>query len=433
MTTRLTTCPVPSGPTQAPGQDSPTPPRAPVARRDRRAALPTRWSRRCRSGSRSRTGTCSAPAARDAPGDRRRPAARPFFAPRRAQTARSASASPTWPATGTGPGTDLADLLAPFAGAADHAASRRALQRLRHLVERTSPRTRTTPSTGSRATSPRHYDLSNELFAHVPRRDDDLLVGAGSTSARRRATGSSPPSCRKIDGDPRPGRRRRRHAGAGDRLRLGRAGDPRRRSAVPASPRSRCPREQPALARQRVDAAGVGRPVDVRLQDYREVDGHVRRDRQRRDDRGGRRGVLARRTSRRSTGCSRPAAGSASRRSPWPTTGCWPPGAATAGSTSTSSPAGMIPSMRAIDDNLRGAHRAARSSSAATSGRTTRGPCASGGSGSSSSGREAPAARLRRDLPPDVGVLPRLLRGRLPQSATSASASCGSPAPMRTA
>ncbi len=51
--------------------------------------------------------------------------------------------------------------------------------------------------------------------------------------------------------------------------------------------------EQAALAQARVDAAGLTDLVDIRLAGLPRGRRHLRRDRQRRDDRGGRRGVLA--------------------------------------------------------------------------------------------------------------------------------------------
>ena len=225
------------------------------------------------------------------------------------------------------------------------------------------------------------------------------------------ATGSTPPSSARSTASstsPASGR----VAGAGDRHRLGRAGHPGRRArrhrhhGDPVA-------EQRALAQQRVDAAGLARP------------GRASRCATTATSTGG---------STRSVsvemieavgeeywptyfatidGCSRRAAGSASRRSPCRTTGCWPPGTPTPGSTSTSSPAGCSPrltrSRTTWPRTPRCRHRTPRHGR-----RTTPRRCGCGGSGSLGNWQQRRRARLRRQVPPDVGVLPRLLRGRLP-------------------
>ena len=83
-------------------------------------------------------------------------------------------------------------------------------------------------------------------------------------------------------------------------------------------------------------------------------------------------------------------------------------------------PGGIIPSIRAISDNL-AAHTALRSSSGAIGPHYARTLAAVAGAVP----RQLGEARrlLRRHVPADVGVLPRLLRGRLPRRAISASAS----------
>ena len=91
---------------------------------------------------------------------------------------------------------------------------------------------------------------------------------------------------------------------------------------------------------------GVRRPGDPRAERLPRRPGQLRRHRVRGDDRGGRATSSGRRTSRRSTACSHPAAASASRRSRCRTTGCWRPGTPSPGSTSTSSPAGSCPRSR---------------------------------------------------------------------------------------
>ena len=77
----------------------------------------------------------------------------------------------------------------------------------------------------------RHYDLSNDAVRAVPRRDDELLLGAvrRRRTPRRAGRRCRPRSRRQAPQDraaARPGRRRRGHPGPRDRHRLGRAGDP---------------------------------------------------------------------------------------------------------------------------------------------------------------------------------------------------------------
>ena len=60
---------------------------------------------------------------------------------------------------------------------------------------RASPRSTRTRCRGARRNIERHYDLSNDLFALVPRRVDDVLLGA----VRRRATRLERAQTRKID------------------------------------------------------------------------------------------------------------------------------------------------------------------------------------------------------------------------------------------
>ena len=155
----------------------------------------------------------------------------------------------------TGPGTDLADLLTPFAARMSRLVHP-LLQRLRHVVERTQPAHEENSQENSRSNISRHYDLSNELFEAVPRRDDDLLLGL--VRARRRPGRRPAPQDRRRPGL-RPGARG--HARAGDRLGLGRPGHPRRRRARRPGDHADAlaPSSRP-LARQRAEAAGVGAP-----------------------------------------------------------------------------------------------------------------------------------------------------------------------------
>src|SRR5690349_24536427 len=63
----------------------------------------------------------------------------------------------------TGADTDLADLLSAFAARLTRLVHP-ALQRVRHLVERTQPAHEENSKQNSRSNISRHYDLSNELF-----------------------------------------------------------------------------------------------------------------------------------------------------------------------------------------------------------------------------------------------------------------------------
>ena len=125
---------------------------------------------------------------------------------------------------------------------------------------------------GSRENISAHYDLSNELFAAFL--DPTMTYSAAwfeeRPALRRAPRGGAAAQDRR---HPRPGRRRRGHPGAGDRHRLGRPGDPRRPARRARHHRhhlGRAARPGPASA---CDAAGLSERVDLRLQDYREVDG----------------------------------------------------------------------------------------------------------------------------------------------------------------
>ena len=171
----------------------------------------------------------------------------------------------------------------------------------------------------------------------VPRRDDDLLVGAGSPTRQRRRS-PTPSAARSTAA--RPGARRAGHARAGDRHRLGRAGDPGRAAGRAGDHAHHLGRAGPARRASGCAEAGRRRPRPRAAARLPRGAGQLRRGRQRRDDRGGRRAATGRPTSPPSTGCSRPAAGSGCRRSRCRTTGCSRRAATTPGSTSTSSRAG---------------------------------------------------------------------------------------------
>ncbi|SDY10174.1 cyclopropane-fatty-acyl-phospholipid synthase [Modestobacter sp. DSM 44400] len=167
----------------------------------------------------------------------------------------------------TAPGSDLADVLSPFAARLTQLVPP-ALQRLRHLAERTQPIGEENSKENSRSNISRHYDLSNELF-------EAFLDETMTYSSAWFEPGDDLVSAqeRKIDGVLDMARVR-----AGDSvLEIGsgwgalaiRAARERGARVTTLTLSS----EQQALTRQRAEAAGVGHLVDVRLQDYRDATG----------------------------------------------------------------------------------------------------------------------------------------------------------------
>jgi cyclopropane-fatty-acyl-phospholipid synthase len=173
-----------------------------------------------------------------------------------------------------GPGTDLADLLTPFAARLT-ALIPAPLQRLRFVVDKRVPASQENTPDGARANIAAHYDLSNELFAAFldPTMSysgawfDDDAPGAWSDGGGLEAA-----QLRKIDGilD---------LAGVRDGSRVLEIGSGWGALAIRAAQRGArvttitLSREQLALARERVAAAGVAGRVELRVQDYREVRG----------------------------------------------------------------------------------------------------------------------------------------------------------------
>ncbi|EFQ83494.1 Cyclopropane-fatty-acyl-phospholipid synthase [Aeromicrobium marinum DSM 15272] len=167
-----------------------------------------------------------------------------------------------------GPGTDLADLLTPFAERLTHLVPK-PLQRLRVFVDKKLPHHEKNSIEGSRSNIERHYDLSNEMFATF------LDPTMSYSSAWFASTDDEPletAQLRKIDGilD-------QAHVGEGTRvLEIGTGWGA---LAIRAAQRGAhvttitISQEQAALAQQRIDAAGLTDRVDLRLQDYREVQG----------------------------------------------------------------------------------------------------------------------------------------------------------------
>ncbi len=170
-----------------------------------------------------------------------------------------------------GPGTDLAELLLPFAERMTTLLPP-GLSRFRRLVDRPIPEDQRNTLAGSRNNIEAHYDLSNDLFAAFL--DETLTyssalfddAGPWSTQTLEAA------QLRKIEAildlaEVTSGARVLEIGTGWGTLAIEAA---RRGAHVTTLTLSA---EQAALARARVDAAGLGNLVDIRLQDYREVDG----------------------------------------------------------------------------------------------------------------------------------------------------------------
>jgi cyclopropane-fatty-acyl-phospholipid synthase len=171
-----------------------------------------------------------------------------------------------------GPGTDLADLLATFASRLTTLIPP-ALQRLRVIVDRRVPPDHENTVDGSRTNIAAHYDLSNDLFAAFL--DPTMTYSSAwfdESKAMENATRLEEAQLRKIDGilD---------LAGVRSGTRLLEIGTGWGALAIRAAQRGAAvttitlSHEQMRLACERVEAAGLSGVVEVRVQDYREVDG----------------------------------------------------------------------------------------------------------------------------------------------------------------
>ncbi len=171
-----------------------------------------------------------------------------------------------------GPGTDLADLLTPFAARLTRLVPQ-PLQRLRTFVDKRIPTSHENTLRGSRDNVSAHYDLSNDLFEAFL--DPTMSYSAAwfdESESVSTATGLEAAQIRKIDGvlD---------YAGVTAGTRLLEIGTGWGALAIRAAQRGArvttvtISAEQLAFAVQRVAQAGVSDQVDLRLQDYREVDG----------------------------------------------------------------------------------------------------------------------------------------------------------------
>jgi cyclopropane-fatty-acyl-phospholipid synthase len=171
-----------------------------------------------------------------------------------------------------GPGTDLADLLTPFAARLASLVPQ-PLQRLRTIVDKRIPAHHENTLDGSRDNISAHYDLSNDLFEAFL--DPTMSYSAAWFDESESAAGATrleEAQLRKIDGvlD---------YAGVTAGTRLLEIGTGWGALAIRAAQRGArvttvtISAEQLALATDRVAGAGLSDLVDLRLQDYREVDG----------------------------------------------------------------------------------------------------------------------------------------------------------------
>ena len=172
-----------------------------------------------------------------------------------------------------GSGTDLADLLTPFAARVATLVPV-PLQRLRAVVDRRIPREHENSPDGSRANIAAHYDLSNALFASFL--DPSMSYSAAwfdEAEPVQTATDLEAAQLRKIDAildltDVRDGTRLLEIGTGWGALAVRAAQRGAQVTTVTLSQR------QVEFTRRRAAAAGVRDRVAVRLQDYREVDGH---------------------------------------------------------------------------------------------------------------------------------------------------------------
>lgn len=168
-------------------------------------------------------------------------------------------------------GTDLAEALVPFARSLAELAPPW-LARLRRIVDRPIPRRLRNSIEQSRRNIEAHYDLSNELFALFL--DESMTYSSALflPGEQRTAATLHRAQLRKIDAALDRARVTEGSAvleiGTGWGALAIRAA--RRGAKVTSITLSQ---EQAALARRRSDDAGVGELVDIRLQDYRDVDG----------------------------------------------------------------------------------------------------------------------------------------------------------------
>lgn len=169
------------------------------------------------------------------------------------------------------PGHDLAEVLLPFAERLDDAVPE-PLRSLRGLTDTPLPAALRNTLTGARRNIEAHYDLSNEMFASFL--DPSMTYSSALFEEGRPLAGQDLQAAqlRKVDAA-------LDRAGVGAGTRLLEVGTGWGTLALRAAQRGASvvtvtlSREQAALAEKRLAEAGMADRVDVRLQDYREVEG----------------------------------------------------------------------------------------------------------------------------------------------------------------
>ncbi|OUZ09451.1 SAM-dependent methyltransferase [Aeromicrobium sp. PE09-221] len=167
----------------------------------------------------------------------------------------------------SGPGTDLGDLLTPFASRLTRLVPGW-LQRFRRFVDENLPEQQRNTTTGSRSNIEAHYDLSNHLFEHFL----DSTMSYSAAWFDRPGETLEEAQERKIE-------RILDAAGVQADSRVLEIGSGWGALAIRAARRGASvttitlSHEQAELARQRIAAAGLSDRVEVRIQDYREVEG----------------------------------------------------------------------------------------------------------------------------------------------------------------
>jgi cyclopropane-fatty-acyl-phospholipid synthase len=170
-----------------------------------------------------------------------------------------------------GTGTDLAELLTVFAEQLTTLVPQW-LQRLRGVVDRRIPAHQDNSIDGSRANIAAHYDLSNELFAAFLDPTMSYSSAWFDTDSPDAATDLETAQLRKIDAmldlaGVRGGTRLLEIGTGWGALAIRAAQRGARVTSVTLS------REQMQLAQERVELAGLSDLVEIRVQDYREVQG----------------------------------------------------------------------------------------------------------------------------------------------------------------
>ena len=171
-----------------------------------------------------------------------------------------------------GPGTDLADLLTRFAARLATLVPA-PLQKLRALADKRVPPGQENTPDGARRNIAAHYDLSNDLFACFL--DPTMTYSAAwfdESEPVQTATRLEEAQLRKIDGildlaGVRSGTRLLEIGTGWGTLAIRAAQRGARVTTITLS------HEQMRLARERVESAGLSGLVEVRVQDYREVEG----------------------------------------------------------------------------------------------------------------------------------------------------------------